>query len=155
MTNVERPIDIGAISAEMLEPFKDVIFDRDGTLGHFGQRIDPSTALHVNRLIEDNPEKRFTIITNGSSDTSPINADVIRTPMPFIKQFRPRLLKNYVEEPDRSILITDSFSETTLVRILGFHVYYLEEKLTPHPYEQFLRNITKPLRAPVAKLIGV
>ena len=155
MRNVSRPDNVFGLTPELLRlnGSSDVILDRDGLLGHHGAPIDPSRAKHVNGLIFSFPDTRFTIVTNGHSDTSPVEAEVIRTYPPFIKQFRPRLLRGLVDDPGKSLYVTDSLSETTVAWAVGFNVLYVRNKLTPHPTEQLMRSFRGPVSRPIGRYI--
>lgn len=153
MSKASKHASIFELSHEIAEIYDDIIFDRDGVVGSSRYPIEPERAKHMNRLIEDIPETRFTSMTNGRGEIEPIEAVLIRT-WPIIKQFRPGYIRNYVEDPRRTLFTTDSLSESTMARALGFDVFYVQdEDLAPNRYEDLLRIATQPIRPRLEKLV--
>lgn len=150
MKGVFRPRSMLSITPELVEPFTDVLCDRDGVLADEGRPIRLDIEQHVNELI-DASSANFKVVTNGTGGLGNINAELVRT-WPRVKQY-PGVLKNLVEVPSESLLITDSITETVIASRAGFKVFYVTDKFKAHPAEEAFRIVTSPISAPLSKLV--
>lgn len=131
--------------------YSHALIDRDGVLAGYGYPIEEDVLEKLHQISRNT---RVTVVTNGTGDIPELpGIDTLRTRPPRIKQF-PGVLRNCVDTPISSILVSDSPTEIGCALIAGMHGLYVKNSLNPHPVEAAFRTTIRPLRGLAYRLAG-
>jgi len=151
--HLSRPENPFTVPVEHYGNYAEVLLDRDGVLAPYGQDINTATIDRVNEIIRSCTDTQFRIVTNGSGSCDGIEAPVIRTSPPRMKQF-PGVLAGVVAKPADSLLVTDGPTEAFVALMYGFDVAWIRDGYLAHPYEERFRELARPFKPRVNALLG-